>query len=210
MGRGRPVSQERHEAARRALLDAARECLKTKSYSEISLREIAAMADQNSAMVSYYFGSKESLFIELLHEGIGAANSDLIRDLTPPPEMDLETALKNIIRQYISLHRSSPWLSRFIVDNIILKKGSLRNLFVTKILAISGERIRNLFLALQRSGAIGEKWNPDFCRISLISLLAFPFVASPVLKDAFEFDIHEVDADLWIEHTVAVLLSGLA
>ena len=77
------------------------------------------------------------------------------------------------------------------------------------MLAANGEKILGLFTSLQRSGAIAAHYNPEFCRVSLISLLAFPFAASPVLKDAFGFDIHEVNLDEWINHTVEILLFGM-
>lgn len=210
MVRGRPICPERQEKARLALLNAANECLKTKSYSEISLREIASLAKQNSAMVAYYFGNKESLFIEVLQQGIGIENHKLIEELAQTSSLDIDVALRKLVTQYIRLHRRSPWLSRFIVDNIILKKGNLRRLFVNKILGANGERILNLLVSLQENGNISSQLNPEFCRISLISLLAFPFVASPVLKDSFGFDIHDVDEDEWIDHTVKFLLMALS
>jgi TetR/AcrR family transcriptional regulator len=208
MTRGRPTSPETQEKTRRALLDAAHECLQVKSYKEISLREIAALAKQNSAMIAYYFGNKESLFIELLHEGIGADSHKLIEELAQQPQPDMELALRKLVTQFITLHRRSPWLSRFIVDNVILKQGNLRKLFVSKVLASNGKRILDLLSSLQENGKIGSQWNPEYCRISLISLLAFPFVANPVLKDSFGFDIHEVDMDEWVNHTVNLLLMG--
>ncbi len=209
MAKGRPPSPETQAKAKRALLEAANDCLKEKSFKEISLREIATRSGQNSAMVAYYFGNKEALFIELLHETIGDESRKLLREFAELPPLNAELALRSLVTQYVSLHRKSPWLSRFIVDNIILKPGKLRKMFVNRVLATTGEKILGLFMALQENGAIAGHYNPQFCRISLISLLAFPFAASPVLKDSFDFDIHKVNLEEWINHTVSILLFGL-
>jgi AcrR family transcriptional regulator len=209
MSRGRPASPENQAKAKRALLDAANECLQEKSFNEISLREIGARANQNSAMVAYYFGNKESLFVELLYEAINSDKLGLLRDLDAMQPSDAEAALRSLITEFVNLHRHSPWLSRFIVDNVILSPGKLRKLFVSRVLASTGEKVLQLFTSLQSGGAVAGYYNPQFCRISLMSLMAFPFVAAPVLKDAFDFDIHAVDVDAWINHTVSILMMGL-
>jgi AcrR family transcriptional regulator len=209
MSRGRPASPENQAKAKRALLDAADDCLKEKSFKEISLREIASKAGQNSAMIAYYFGNKEALFVELLYEAVDDESRKLLLNLAELSPSDIETALRALVTQFVRMHRKSPWLSRFIVDNVILSPGKLRKLFISRILASNGKNILDMFTALQKNGSIPTHYNPEYCRITLMSLLAFPFVAAPVLKDSFDFDIHAVDMDDWIDHTVTILLIGL-
>ncbi len=56
---GRPSDQEDR---REALLDVAEAVFATRGYAGASLRMIAAKADLNQAMITYYFGSKRGLF----------------------------------------------------------------------------------------------------------------------------------------------------
>jgi len=49
-----------------ALLRAADRCLETQCLAEITVRQIAATADVNPAMINYYFNSKEGLFVALI------------------------------------------------------------------------------------------------------------------------------------------------
>jgi len=56
------------EATRAALLKAARTRFARDSYDHVGLRDIAADVGVNAALVSRYFGSKEELFAELLHQ----------------------------------------------------------------------------------------------------------------------------------------------
>jgi AcrR family transcriptional regulator len=51
---------------RQAILDCARVRLREEGYDAASLREIAACAGVDAALVSRYFGSKEELLIEVL------------------------------------------------------------------------------------------------------------------------------------------------
>ncbi len=60
---------------RTRILDAAFHCLATKGYAALSVREIARDAGVNHALISYYFGTKDRLVIEVLDE----ANRQLLR-----------------------------------------------------------------------------------------------------------------------------------
>lgn len=48
------------------LIKAAEKCFAKQGYTQTSIREIADAADTNSCMITYYFGSKENLIIELI------------------------------------------------------------------------------------------------------------------------------------------------
>lgn len=48
------------------LLDAAEELFATKSFDEVSIRELASAADVNIAAVNYHFQGKENLFQEVV------------------------------------------------------------------------------------------------------------------------------------------------
>jgi AcrR family transcriptional regulator len=51
-------------ATRQAILSAARTCFMKHGYEQVGVREIAALADADPALVNRYFGSKEGLFAE--------------------------------------------------------------------------------------------------------------------------------------------------
>src|SRR5437868_14127476 len=54
------------EATRRRILDAARDLFGEHGYTGVTVRMIAAAAEANVALVNRYFGSKASLFGEVL------------------------------------------------------------------------------------------------------------------------------------------------
>lgn len=53
-------------ATRQAILDAARSCFSSEGYDQIGVREIAARAGVDPALINRYFGSKENLFSEAI------------------------------------------------------------------------------------------------------------------------------------------------
>ena len=81
MPEGPPTARRRNTATRPAgrerrtqLLDAAVELFCARGLAGVSLNEIAAAADAFPSQITYYFGSKEALFVEaacrdLLHAG---------------------------------------------------------------------------------------------------------------------------------------------
>jgi AcrR family transcriptional regulator len=58
-GRGRNAA-----ATRQSILDASRVCFMHEGYDQVGVREIAARAGVDPALVNRYFGSKEGLFAE--------------------------------------------------------------------------------------------------------------------------------------------------
>ncbi len=58
-----------NSTTRALLLDAAERIMREEGYAAVSTRRIAALASANSALVYYYFGNMDNLFIELFRRG---------------------------------------------------------------------------------------------------------------------------------------------
>lgn len=65
----RKRNPDQETAARTALLDAAQELMLEEGYAAVSSRRLAAKAGTNSALVYYYFGNMDDLFIALFRRG---------------------------------------------------------------------------------------------------------------------------------------------
>ena len=53
-----PVKMKKSERTRLSILESARQAFITLGYDQAGVREIAAKADVNAALVNRYFGSK--------------------------------------------------------------------------------------------------------------------------------------------------------
>ncbi|HQG39237.1 MAG TPA: helix-turn-helix domain-containing protein, partial [Chitinophagales bacterium] len=63
---------------REFILDAAERLFAEQGFEAVSVREISKAADINIAMVSYYFGSKEKLYEEVIQRKIMLSDTILI------------------------------------------------------------------------------------------------------------------------------------
>jgi TetR/AcrR family transcriptional regulator len=206
--RGRPKDPQREAQVKDSLIQAANQALKNKLYTEISIREIAAMADVNSAMISYHFGGKEGLFFALIQKGVGEENLNELGALTTDNSLSPKEKLRILMTVFISTHQNYPWLSRLIVDQIIFKKGKLRDLFIEHIISQNERVIEQLIKQFIAEGYFRADLNSEFTRTSLMSLLAFPFIVAPMIEQAFGLDYYTQDIDTWVDHTLNLFLNG--
>lgn len=80
---------------REKILQAAKKLFEQKGFESTSVREIAALAGVNVALINYHFGSKELLLGALVEESTASVFS-LLSDITKsslPPQEKLDQAL---------------------------------------------------------------------------------------------------------------------
>jgi AcrR family transcriptional regulator len=75
---------------RQRLLDVARTLFTEQGFRPVTVRDICRAAHANVAAVNYYFGGKEGLYLEIVHEGIAVMRETqeiAVRagDSLPPP-----------------------------------------------------------------------------------------------------------------------------
>ena len=110
-GRRRPGAgrSEGSQETREAFLDAAERNFAEKGYAGASLREIAQDAELNTAMVSYWFGSKIEMFKEVyLRRGtwLAARRMDLLKTEAARADIVVEDLLGAYLRPAFELRAS--------------------------------------------------------------------------------------------------------
>ena len=99
-------------AARDQLLDAASALMTERETIDVSLSDIAARAEVNVALVSYYFGGKEGLLVALAKrnatEALGELDRLLARNLDPVEK------LRRHLAGVISTFFRYPYLNRLL------------------------------------------------------------------------------------------------
>ncbi len=81
------------------LMECAEKLFAENGYAETSIREIARLASVNSAMISYYFGSKEKLVIAILD--YRTANLDEVMRTTQTEHSSSMERISAILEFYI-------------------------------------------------------------------------------------------------------------
>jgi TetR/AcrR family transcriptional regulator, regulator of cefoperazone and chloramphenicol sensitivity len=109
------------DTTRGRILEAAGEVFADKGYEAATIREICEKAGVNLAAVNYYFGGKESLYVQTLER----AHLRDIRDEDLPdwppgtsPASKLRFVVYQILAQLLSV-QDDPWEARLLVREIM-------------------------------------------------------------------------------------------
>lgn len=137
---------------RERIYEAAKDLFYENGFAKTTLRMIAERADANSAMVSYYFGSKTQLASEIIGDYYAAARRAgkvCLDELCPNASLYLESALDNrittqnfsdnqkLLRFYLELDETN-----FYVDSDIVAVDIFRQLFKSCAAQMDEDKIR--------------------------------------------------------------------
>jgi AcrR family transcriptional regulator len=137
-------------ATRQAILEAARTCFMHDGYEQVGVREIAARAGVDPALVNRYFGSKEGLFSEAVARKF---------DLSPLLDGDRATLGERLAR-YVLQKKSAaadydPLVALLRSSSSDVCSGMLRNAIVEGFVRPLGARLEGPD-ALTRAELVGS------------------------------------------------------
>ncbi len=201
-GRGRPADPALQEKRREDLLDAAFELLRHKSYRSITIRELAAQANTQSAMIKYYFTDKQGLFLALLERISEQQKSDFdaVREADEP--------LKVFISRSVTFFAKNQPVTRLIADEVIAGDSDLKKVFIATLPKRTADMLPALIEAEQQAGRVRADMNPKWLGFSLLNMIITPFVAVPVREQVWHISHEEIASDIWAEHVYRIFTEG--
>jgi TetR/AcrR family transcriptional regulator len=205
--RGRPPAEPDRDV-RGALLEAARELFLQRGFAGVSVRQLAARAGVNPAMVRYYFEDKRGLYAAMLREVIGPLAAR-IEAMVAAPERD-SPDLPEFLGEYMRTVAAHPWLPAMILRDVLSPEGQFRTRFVAEFAGRLAPRAAELARRSIRQGRMRKDLDPRLTVISMLSLGLWPFLAMPVLKDALKVQADEGSVATLIEHTVRLFAMATA
>ncbi len=138
--------------AKERILKAAEELFFIKGYEGTGIREIARLAGVNSAMISYYFGGKENLYITLLSRHLGEF-VDAVDSLETPGELEF---IRDFLEIYIGiLRRRGPKLSMMMVKELRVGSPFGRKI-AERYLCRVEEKVKGVIKRAQSRGVIRD------------------------------------------------------
>ncbi|WP_020405450.1 TetR/AcrR family transcriptional regulator [Hahella ganghwensis] len=201
--RGRPSDPELQEKRKAQLINAASELLKSKSYRSITIRDLAEKAGTQSAMVSYYFGNKEGLFIAMF-EALADEKLTLLQEV-----LQGSNPLRDFIHSLLKVFSRSPHILQLVSDEVLTRDGPLQRKFIDILPRRMASILPKILKAQQDRGLLRRDLDPKWAAFTLMTMLITPFVVKPVREIAWTITDEELASDAWADHIYQLFLSGV-
>jgi len=191
---------------RQKLIDHARELFTSMPYDKVSNRQIANQAGVNIAMIHYYFGNKEGLFETVMRE-----------TLTPMKQriqmMVKDSSQKNfldIMRTYYHEMFKIPQFPRLVFQIMHMDTSETQRKLLEKVFADISQPMQTvIFDKLVNSNILKPDVEPELCKVSYLSLMAFPFIAPPGLLALHGIELSEDFLNRLLEHNIKLMTDGM-
>jgi AcrR family transcriptional regulator len=181
----KPSSQARDRDTEQRILDAAHAVFLRRGTAGARMQEIAKEADANSALLHYYFRSKERLAEAVFQRAAMQLMPAVIRILGSDAE--LEAKVEQVIQVELQQLQKTPYLPGYILSELTHHPERVRQLFSTVTGVTPMEIGRRVFKVLGTQINARVKAGrmhpiaPEQFAINLLALCVFPFAARPMV-----------------------------
>lgn len=169
---------EKTQATSEKILDAAERLFASGGFSATTIKTIAAESKQNSALIYYYYDSKETLYrhvIERVISRIAAEAGRRIQGNSGPEEV-----VAAVVASQVAVLASNPHLPILLARELIDWKAAHAEPAIRSLSAGLFEKLRTAIEDGQRSGLFSDKVNPRFAAISIVAQVGYLVLASPI------------------------------
>jgi TetR/AcrR family transcriptional regulator len=193
-----------------ALLDAAEALFARQGFAATTIKAIGAEAGVNPALLYYYFPDKGRLYHAVLERRIGTFARRMAAEL--PPALPPLAAIQRILRGYARMMQGAPQVPRLLARELADHEAEHALPLIREIAAGLFQRICDLIRAGQQTGQIRADLDPRFTAISLVSQMAWFFVAQPAISCMLGYDsaVPPDQVERYIDHAVAFTVAALA
>lgn len=158
--------------------NAARILFLEKGFKSTSIREIAEVAKVNSAMLHYYFRSKEKLFeVIMLDSMIEIMLS--IKTIASDTSTSLSQKIDLMVERYFNLMHKNPRLFPFVIEGL-----SENSAYIINKSGIPNKLLIDSYLFQQLNEHFEKKGlniSPIHVILNMISMSIMPFAAKPLV-----------------------------
>ena len=193
---------------RARLLDAAVRLFAEQGVAGTTVAEIAARAGVTSAMVHYYFKTKDQLLDAVVAEKLVGEFIASVAGALDRGEFDPLALVEQLVWRIVEASDRMPWLPPLWVREVISQGGALRDKLIQRVDLGKPERFKAGLAAAQKAGRVNPGINPQLTFMSIMALTMLP------LSMAKDWDriplIGRVSKQDLGRHVVALLKHGLA
>ena len=188
---------------RENIIAAAVPLFAAKGLNGVSVRELAAAADVNLSMISYYFGGKEGLYAAVL-----TGQFAIMGKLEEIEQMEIDTLQKFelYVRATVSRYRKSPYLLRFYTSELTNPTACFETIVKPAI-----KKVVQILLDTFSDGLSHEKFreglDPADTVLALAGMINFYFLLEPATAELVDHT-PERDEKL-IRHIMDIFTRGV-
>ena len=186
------------------LIEAGEKLFSAKGLAGVSIRELSQAAGANSALISYHFGGKESLYSAILEKQfspIGILLDSVSGIKASPTEKIIRYA-----QGVAMVHGKMPFFTKFLMGEIISPSRFFEPLIQKYIHRVYGF----LTETLQTGIACGEfraDMDVNSAALALAGMMNFYFIARPISQHFVPGDAEE--GEKFVVQAVEIFLSGV-
>lgn len=191
---------------RRTLLDQARVSFATAGFDGASVRGITQSAGANLGAITYHFGGKEQLYLEVLREVVEPLAAR-IRAIVAGPGSHLERA-SWVVGAFFDHFEEFPEMPRLMLQQIATGRPPPNPVMRTMGTALHG--LSNLIRDGQKMGDI-RPGDPLFMALSVISQPVYMTLVAPILEHATGRSLGDAEEhQALVDHAMAFARAALA
>ena len=186
------------------LLHAAKELFSNYEYRAVSIRQIAALAGVNTAMVHYYFGDKAGLYRNMM-EKVSLPVEDALRKIAARDDL----SITEFIRVWMQAMYDNPWYPVFILKEGVLGQGPIHQFTSTRLGEVMAPALRKALENDRQNGRLRKELDLKLVAMSLVSLQTYPFLVRPLLEKSLGISFDQDQFDTLCNHTTDIFLHGV-
>ena len=200
---GRPAGRD-SDKVREDLLQAAREHFLEQEFKAVSLRMIAETAGVNGAMINYYFGSKQGLYLAMIDAMLTSMDASL-QALSQNSSFTVE----DFSNSYCQFLAENPWWPNFMVREVLFSDSEVREGLIRKFNASFAPKLLQSIQAEISAGNYRQDLNPGMALLSIMGMTIFPFLAKPMVEQVLNLSIDSEAAGKMAAHNTQLFMHGV-
>lgn len=194
------------EDLRQKLINAAMKLFSEEGFEKVTIRKIAFQAGGNSAMISYYFGNKAGLYLDVLRYLFNEYDRKL--KIAVQENVGSLSELECFLKAVHEINKEFPYLTSIIAHESGNPSEEFRKALLEHENRHSGDYLYNVLLPGMKSGEIRSDIDPKYMA-RIVSLLANYFKI-PMELLAIMYPDSEICTDKYFEQIAKLLFSGLS
>ncbi|MDR2955648.1 MAG: TetR/AcrR family transcriptional regulator [Prevotella sp.] len=169
--------------------ETAKKLFQEKGFDAVRTREIAEAAGINSALLHYYFRSKERLFHIVMIESITEMFS-FLQQIINNPDTSLSQKIDLIVDGYMGVIKANPNLALFVLNELHVDSGKIiKESGLAKNMLTDSSFFEQMQEQLKKKSI---KMSPLQIMLNTISLSVMPVIAQPMIVHFYDMEIGNI------------------